>query len=285
MDIGIYIATANRPQLFRRALESLFAQIITPVEVQVVVNGSDEFFPEYKSVIKSADKGSIVSASFHPVKMSPGLAKNLALQRVSAEFATGLDDDDYFLPVRLLNFLEYYLDKNLDSSVLFSNSFVERNGSRNLVRRKAFVALEDLAQGNLVGNQVFGPCKILKSVGYNDLSFADDFDFAVRLAGRANVMFNTGEADYILDRTHALGRVSKARKDTICSTYELLGDFYSAKYGLGFSCFSQMRFAHEGIHPGWDDIFNPCFLRRGALLFSKRISRSALSSARRFFGI
>ena len=51
--------------------------------------------------------------------------RNRAISEARGKFVTGLDDDDFFLPMRLENFINYWEHKNPDAIALFSNKIVK----------------------------------------------------------------------------------------------------------------------------------------------------------------
>lgn len=232
-DVGVYIATSQRPKLLRRALKSINNQTLIPREVAIVVNNSQEYIDEYSLVINEFHSLNIIT-EFITEKLSPGKAKNIALNMLSTDFATGLDDDDYFANNRLALFSKCF-NKTSKKLILFSNQIILKPGNTTRkIKRAQHVNFHSLVKKNLVGNQVYGYTKFLISVGYADLKVIDDYDFVVKLFAAGAKFQNEGGYTYFWDQSHVGKRVTDSYAKIFRKTYYQCSDEYVSMLGAAF---------------------------------------------------
>ncbi|MFA0581955.1 glycosyltransferase [Vibrio breoganii] len=153
--ISIYIPTKNRPDLLKRALESLLAQTFKSFEVIVC---SDGFDIETEKIALSFNKKMNVSYVFNKGPSGAPATRNTAIKMCKGTFITGLDDDDVFHKDRL----EYFYS-NWNDSYAFLATRGRRLKSRrslflwlkSIFKYQKYVTFDDLLKYNSVGNQVF----------------------------------------------------------------------------------------------------------------------------------
>ncbi|WP_164549120.1 glycosyltransferase [Amphritea opalescens] len=209
--VSIYVPTHNRPDFLIRALESLVLQTYKNIEVLVCDDGSssdlkyirDSFckkFPYFCWVESSEPRGACVS-------------RNELIQRATGEYITGLDDDDEFLPNRV----ECFIKAPELSQYSFLCSRNETNtGEKTFIGSRFYgsVALDDMFNGNVVGNQIFIKTSSLRYVGGFDESFPSwqDYDTWFRLIDTFGSAFKLKEPSYKLNIGHEMGRITKSEK-------------------------------------------------------------------------
>ena len=101
-SVTAVIATRNRPEMVREAIESVWTQPYPGrVEVVVVFDQSD---PDHALVRADSDRAVRVVANAH----GPGLAgaRNTGIEAADTDFVAFCDDDDYWLPGRLARQVE-----------------------------------------------------------------------------------------------------------------------------------------------------------------------------------
>ena len=120
--VSVLIPTYNSEKTIRRALSSVFAQTLQPVEVIVVDDGSSD------------NTASIVENFPHPMKpgflktvrldsnYGPSYARNIGWEMASGEFLAFLDSDDSWHPRKLEIQSSYMLEH--DELALTSHQFV-----------------------------------------------------------------------------------------------------------------------------------------------------------------
>lgn len=93
---SVVVPTRNRPELFRRALESVLRQSFQNIEVLVVNDGSaDEYLPLYKEIEQSSDTR--VRWFCQPQRANghgPSYSINTGAQAARGNYLCLLDDDD-----------------------------------------------------------------------------------------------------------------------------------------------------------------------------------------------
>ena len=97
---SVVIATRNRPQLLRQALDSVLAQTLQDIEIIVVNDGSAaEYQLEYESIIGSIDTRHVrfFSLIVRPQGHGASYARNFGVAKANAPYLCFLDDDDWWI--------------------------------------------------------------------------------------------------------------------------------------------------------------------------------------------
>jgi glycosyltransferase involved in cell wall biosynthesis len=110
-EVTAVITTHGRPHLVSRALRSVVAQTVPPVEIIVVIDGPDGQTAEAIDAL-SIDGLRVVSL---PVRRGGGGARNAGIAIARAPWIALLDDDDEWLPEKLARQLE--LARSVDDHV------------------------------------------------------------------------------------------------------------------------------------------------------------------------
>ncbi len=176
--VTAYIPTRNRVDSLDRAIQSVFEQTWSPIEIIVVDDASEDSTPALLDKYSSSHSIKIIRN-----KNSIGAAacRNLAIQQASGEFVAGLDDDDIWRPKRVELLLEAF--ENGYAGVCSHDRL--DFGNRELVwKKKPFITLQDLLFYNQVGNQILTKREhIIEAGGYDEsLTAAQDYDLWIRLA-------------------------------------------------------------------------------------------------------
>lgn len=91
------VTTFARPELAKRALETVFAQTYRPLEILVVEDGSNSDLAEWLA----AHNNEQVQYIRHDTNRGLAAARNTALQRARGQFIAYLDDDDLWKEQRI----------------------------------------------------------------------------------------------------------------------------------------------------------------------------------------
>lgn len=182
--VSIYIPTKNRRNLLKRAITSCINQTYENIEIIVIDDHSTDDTWSFLELFSNVDKRIKI---FQQLDNSKGAccARNLAIEKACGEWVTGLDDDDYFLPHRIDDFVKYARN-NREASFLCSTS-IEMNEFGFFATKKTeqeyYINLRDIKRRNYVGNQIFISIDKLKSVGgFDELAPAwQDYDLWIRL--------------------------------------------------------------------------------------------------------
>lgn len=97
VKISVVIPTRSRPALVIRALKSVLAQTLKPLEIIVVIDGPDEATLKALKSIKN-EKLKIMAL---PENLGKADARNVGIKAASGEWIAFLDDDDEWLPEKL----------------------------------------------------------------------------------------------------------------------------------------------------------------------------------------
>lgn len=210
-QVTVYLPTHNRVNLLRRAVESVLHQADVRFELVVVDDASSDATPEYLRTLSASDAR--VRVFHHEAPRGASASRNLALREGRAELATGLDDDDYFLPGRLASLVSAY---NPRWSFVCSNFFPENDGRRGRARfsRSRVISPSDLLLWNCAGSQVLSERQRFLDVGGFDESLAasQDLDMWIRLAQRYGPALRLGSASYVLDVSGDRVRISTSSR-------------------------------------------------------------------------
>jgi glycosyltransferase involved in cell wall biosynthesis len=126
------IPTRNRPELVRRAVESVLAQTCRDFEIIVVIDGPD---PATEAALRE-----VMDPRLHVLPLPESLggsdARNAGIAASRGEWVAFLDDDDEWLPERLARQLAHPAALP-ERPVFLASQFIERSdlGDRILPRR------------------------------------------------------------------------------------------------------------------------------------------------------
>lgn len=228
--VTVYITTFNRLDLLKRSLDSVRTQTYKNIEIIVVDDCSTDGTQEFLKEIAKGDE----RINFFLKEKNGGAceSRNIAIQSARGEYITGLDDDDYFLPDRLENFI-----KNIvfdDNVVLyFDNCLIKVNETENInisfkqkilnYIRPTKVYAKDLLFMNYIGNQVFIKTSILKENGAFDQAMPMWQD----LECWYNVLKKTkgyakrlSSYTYVVDISNEIDRISNLKAEKASKAYQ-----------------------------------------------------------------
>jgi len=215
MLVSVYIPTKNRLDLLQRAIGSIKAQTYREIEIIVVDDGSTDGTGEY--LAQQVGKGNL-KAIFHEKSLGACAARNTAINYARGEFVTGLDDDDYFLSSRRI---EFFIEKweSVGNGVAgIFDSFKVKTSSGLIERhlpKKVFY--KDLRQYNLVGSQVFAPRKNYLDSGLFDIEMPawQDWDLWIRMSEKFGYFININKLTYFVDESHDANRITTRNGNNI----------------------------------------------------------------------
>ncbi|MBS7130561.1 glycosyltransferase family 2 protein [Clostridium sp.] len=147
MLVSIIVATYRRDVALKNALESLVNQSYKNIEIIVVDdNANIQWNNKVDNIIKNI-------SVIHPIKyivnaQNEGSARsrNIGIENTTGEYITFLDDDDEYLPDKIINQVEYMIKENADFSITDLELFSERGTkiekrTREYIREKTTKAL------------------------------------------------------------------------------------------------------------------------------------------------
>lgn len=131
--ISVVIPTLNRPALLLRALDSVFAQTLQPLEIVVVLDGSQE---ETLTALKRVGRDSLQVIVLEKRSGAP-VARNEGVKAARGAWIAFLDDDDEWLPRKLEAQMEAALGSTWKYPIVCSSVFIRNpDGDFLCPRRK-----------------------------------------------------------------------------------------------------------------------------------------------------
>jgi glycosyltransferase involved in cell wall biosynthesis len=186
VDVGVVVATHNRPELMRRALESIFAQEYAGrIDVALVFDRSE---PDHSLERDDARHRVRVMTNAR----TPGLAgaRNTGILSLDTEVVAFCDDDDMWLPVKLEKQLAR-LHEHPTAEFVTTAMLVDYAGRQSVrVAGKAEVTITDLARSRMAmlhsSSFLFRRAAMLDGFGLVNeelpRSMSEDWDLLLRAA-------------------------------------------------------------------------------------------------------
>lgn len=206
--VTVYIPTKDRLELLKRAIKSVKDQTYQNIEIIVVDDGSTDETPQYLTQEMAAG---LLKAIFHEKSMGACAARNEAILCAKGEFITGLDDDDYFLSNKRI---QYFFEKwnAVDGNIagLF-DSVVVATKTRKIKRNESkSVTLNDLRESNSLGSQIFAPKSHYVDAGLfdPDMPAWQDWDLWLRISQKFGSFININQLSYLVDEEHDADRIT-----------------------------------------------------------------------------
>jgi len=228
--VTVYMPTYNRLHILQRAVSSVLNQTYKNIELIIVDDNSNDGTKDYLAELEKKDDR--VNFLINTSNLGACASRNKAIQAANGDFITGLDDDDYFLPRRIEEFLSAWKFKNPKPIALFTN-VTKKIGEQNFIESKRIpiVSQEDLLYSNYLGNQIFCPTQTLREIHGFDAIFPawQDLDcwyrlLSVGLAERVN------NESYVVDVSHAHERISKDALRKVDESFAV----FCKKHHLGY---------------------------------------------------
>lgn len=208
--ISVYLPTYNRLHLLKRAVSSLKAQTFKDFEVLIVDDRSPDRTADYLTELHMLD------SRFVPIQKSSRkrgacASRNEAIAAARGTYITGLDDDDWFHPMRLKFFLSKWKD---NYSAISTNYYsVSKIGKERNSFIGRIIDSRDIMFKNLVGSQVFTLRERLEALGGFDESLhaSQDYDLWIRLIERFGAIRRYSKPLYFMDISLDHERVSTSK--------------------------------------------------------------------------
>lgn len=236
----------------------MLAQEGVPVEVLVTDDGSTD--ATASELPRWAEREPRLTAlRVEPSGGAPA-ARNLAIQRSTGAFITGLDDDDAFAPGRLRAFIERWSEVcggPEAPTLLYGVSRVMGDEGERAPSFRESVGSADLCRANHIGNQVFAPRQVwLDSGGFaEELEGWQDLDLWLRMLGADGHAVCAPAAVQWIDQEEGRSRISSRPPQQVAHTRDQVVSRHAA---LGrkaqFDLYCQMFSAHYGFEPSWADV-------------------------------
>jgi glycosyltransferase involved in cell wall biosynthesis len=244
-SVSIIIPTYNRADLLPRAIDSVLCQSYQDIEIIVVDDASSD--STCNVIQKYIDKKLIYIR--RSVKGGGGVSRNTGIQRAKGNYIAFLDDDDEWMPDKLLEQIQH-LKGNPRCGMVYTGYFIvdSRTSSMAPNKKYEYVSYEALLKENCVGptSTYLIRKSCFDNVGLFDESLpsCQDWDLLIRLAKRYpisvidkplvkyythNDRITTNYANTAMGKELLLSKILpelKSRPQALSKHYFVLGNLY-----------------------------------------------------------
>lgn len=207
---SVIIPVNNRPEFIGCALESVFAQTVSPIEVIVVVNGGPSD-PTISAVEQYLPGGKWYQPKHPPVRLivtdinNIGFSLNLGVKQARGRYYVQLDSDDRLKPDAIAKILAVFDMDEYIGAVIGSYEVWEKKADGQLVRMESIPVVthdewtEENGRNNLLHINGAGapraiPIRIIKELGFfgiNDEPYArnygEDYDLILKISEKYRI--------------------------------------------------------------------------------------------------
>lgn len=170
--VSIIIPVYNGANYMREAIDSAIAQTYDNIEIIVINDGSTDNGETEQIALSYGDK----IKYFRKENGGCASALNYGIEKMSGEFFSWLSHDDVYMPHKVANAIQAYIDHDLDCQntvIMCKSSIINENGS---VIRDSFSKTNGmfvpndmfdrlLSYGNINGCSLLIPKKIIDTIG------------------------------------------------------------------------------------------------------------------------
>ena len=227
-QLSIVIPTCNRHDTLVRAINSVINQGIDDIEVIVVNDGVDNIPSALTDIY--CDKPYVIFLDNGVCQGAAG-ARNFGVRNANGYYVSFLDDDDMYLPGRLLNMLNIF---NKGNYIFASSGRFYEIGDFTKIQNVPYqltgeVRLEDIKFANDIDIGFMVSRSDFLRVGGFDPSFTnlEDWDFVIRML-KEGKGYKLGRLDYAVNVDPNRERVST--NDSI--GYRELAEKYKHEFGV-----------------------------------------------------
>lgn len=196
--VSCIITTFNRSDLVSQAIESVLHQTYENLELIIVDDCSSE---DYSAVIAKHLLNNKVTYFKNPINLGLSASRNQGIKLASGHYVAFLDDDDQWLPEKLLN--QVTVLESSPKLVACSSSHIESETGRLINKGIREFKKQDIYFRNLIGppSKLLVRMDALGQIQFDEsLRHAEDWDFYIRLMNIGNIysletpliIYNTG---------------------------------------------------------------------------------------------
>lgn len=217
-SISVYMPTRNRAGQLEQTLHSVFGQTLQPGEVIVVDDASEDSTQEVLLSMQARYPALTVYRNDTPQGASA--SRNLAIQRATGAFITGIDDDDRWRPTRLEKLFALFETENCAG--VCSYDLMDDGKRKRVWKKRSVITLDDLLYYNMAGNQILTRRSyILQAGGFDEtLPSAQDYDLWIRLAEKFGSIKTVAEALQVInikeDESRITTSLNRAKGYRLC---------------------------------------------------------------------
>ncbi|GEK08861.1 glycosyltransferase family 2 protein [Pseudoalteromonas peptidolytica] len=211
--VTVWIPTCNRLSLLKRAVKSVQNQTYKNVELFIVDNGSTDGTVEYLKQLATDDQ----RVRYHCFETNQGAcsARNYAIQHAQGEYATGLDDDDEFLPSRVETLLNAFDERYafVCSGYIWDYGKIQRA----LLDSDLVINIKTQLNFNQASNQVLAKRTRLIEAGLFDESMvsSQDWELWTRMILKYGAAIRISTPTYIVHTAHDKPRITDSLNNRV----------------------------------------------------------------------
>lgn len=227
--ISVIIPTCNGRRSVVRAALSVIRQDLKNFEIIVVDDNKINSLDVLSNELGLDSRIKIVrNSGVH----GPSQARNFGVSHASGELITFLDDDDCFLPGRLLSLVEFYQSSGGRYSFISSGRLAEVEDFSEIQsipgQKFGVISLDNIKYGNSIDIGVLMEKNFFQKIGGFDesLSSLEDWDLFIR-ALKVKDGYKIQRFDYAVNRTKGRVRVSERE----AAGYFDIADKHSEHFG------------------------------------------------------
>lgn len=184
--VSVIITTYKRPlSILKRAIESVICQTYKEFEI-IIVNDNPEDIENTRRIKELLQIYSNTVIYYLEPKCNSGscAARNLGISKSNGAYLTFLDDDDYWLPNKLMVQIEGFINEQI--GVVYTPYFVKFNGNKKLILslKKDGNVTEDLLYRNTMCIFPMMKSVLVKKIGGFDVNLlsGQEHDLLLRLS-------------------------------------------------------------------------------------------------------
>jgi glycosyltransferase involved in cell wall biosynthesis len=224
------VPTYQRPILLERALRSIAAQKVAPVEVIVVDDANGSHTDVTRQVVEKCGLGSTLAIANSHSRGASG-ARNAGAELSTGELLAFLDDDDEWLPSYLFEALARFDSQGLDmvcaDLVYRFDDGIERPGKNAPDRLTPELFLTK--NPGLIGSNLIIQRSLYREIGGFDESLLtlEDMDFGLRLSLRGEVRYEPLPGRLVRHYQHTGPRLCTPKADAMSAGVRRFYDLHA----------------------------------------------------------
>jgi glycosyltransferase involved in cell wall biosynthesis len=221
--VSIIIPTRDRPEMLIRAIKSIACQTYKNIELIVVDDGAEDALEE--TIRKEIEGKMVYRVLRNARKLGAAGARNTGFFASKGEFVGFLDDDDEWLPKKIVKQVEAFQRSDNKVGIVWTQ-YINVLGTTQAIER---IQLEGnvyaaLCKAHIAGNTSIPLIKrhALEEVGLFDESFpaAQDTDLWIRIA--KHYYSTTVDEPLALIHRHSSERITNNNQKQFLGAYALL---------------------------------------------------------------
>ncbi|MFC3033107.1 glycosyltransferase [Pseudoalteromonas fenneropenaei] len=234
--VTVWLPTYNRLHLLKRAVDSVLAQTYKNIELFIVDNGSKDGTQEFIRDLMLRHPN--IRYKRFDENRGACNARNYAILNGEGLYATGLDDDDEFLPNRIQSLLEAF-DKQ---DAFVCSGYYWDYGSRRkaILSSQLSIGINEQLNFNQASNQVFTfRNRLIESGLFDpDLVSSQDWDMWTRLILKYGNGKRIATVSYIVHTAHDLPRITSSEDARVRGLEQFFSKYEMYMSEQNKKCFS-----------------------------------------------